>query len=140
MTDRHDFTVYRKRNPRILFHKVSPRQINIHFSPAQCLADAAALKSVCNDLYQRSHGTIKVEVTDVSCGVLAVVYDPKVQSKIGPQEAARRLAKRLCETCPNNKYFRSELCPYYFPSKPTYSARSVHPSHHKARRVLAPRR
>ena len=91
--------------PEILLQKESETKADVWFSPAACHVAASDLDGVCKDLFNRSHGAILVDVTDIAYGALTIQRNPAIKSSISLDEAAKRLADRLCE-------FYSENTPY----------------------------
>ncbi len=96
MAAEHDYNRINE-TPEILLQKESETKADVWFSPAACQVTSSDLDGVCKDLFNRSHGAILVDVTDVVYGVLTIQRNPAIKSNIGLDEAARRLADCLCE-------------------------------------------
>lgn len=108
MTAKHDFVPLSGELPQIYLEAVSETEAKIWFSLTECDVRATTLDGVCNDLFQRSHGAILVKVDDLEGGVLTIQRNPVIGSNLSLEEAAKHLAKRLCETCPENENYRSD--------------------------------
>lgn len=105
MAAEHDYNYLSIENPKILLQMGSETRADVWFSPAECRVTSSDLDEVCNDLFQRSHGAILVDVTELNYGVLTVQQNPAIESSVDLEKAVRRLADRLCE-------FYSDNLPY----------------------------
>lgn len=94
MAAEHDYNCINE-EPKILLQKVSETRADVWFSPAECHVTPSGLDGICNDLYQRSHGAILVDVTDLNYGAVTVQQNPAIKSNIDLEEAVRRLVDRL---------------------------------------------
>lgn len=105
-----DLITFSEKAPRILFQQFGEARMDVWFPPTECEVATSDLDDVCQDLYQRSHGAIRVETNDLGWGVLTIQRNPTILSRIDLEDAAERLAKRLCETCPENKNYHPAPC------------------------------
>lgn len=96
MAAEHDYNRISE-TPEIFLQKQSGTKADVWFSPAACHVTTSDLDGVCEDLFNRSHGAILVDVTGIIHGMLTIQRNPAIKSSISLDEAARRLADRLRE-------------------------------------------